>query len=266
MDDYSAYETAELAALYDAVNACRDDAAFWLEMAGQSGPGRLLEIGCGTGRVLLSLARSGREITGIDLSEAMLERARAKLAAEPPGVRGRVRLLHADMTSFDLGRRFAAIFCAFGGFHHLIEVEQQLACLSRCRAHLSARGRLVLDLVNADPAPVQDVADAESTEGESTAELAAWSDGRRIRSWMETISYDRSRQLSESEMTYEIMVPDGGTRRLSETFPLRYVFRFELEHLLARAGFDLIALYGDYDLRPLGDHSPVLLAVAELGE
>ena len=83
----------------------------------------------------------------------MLERCRAKLRAEPPEVRDRVRLLVADMTSFDLGRRFALIICPFAGFQHLRTVEQQLACLERCRAHLLPHGRLVLDLPNPDPAP-----------------------------------------------------------------------------------------------------------------
>ena len=63
VDDYSAYETAEAAALYDAVFAGRDDAAFWLARAAESG-GPVLELGCGTGRVLLPLARAGHEVTG----------------------------------------------------------------------------------------------------------------------------------------------------------------------------------------------------------
>jgi SAM-dependent methyltransferase len=263
VDDDSAYQTDELAALYDAANAGRPDAAFWLTMAREASGGPLLDIGCGTGRVLLPLARAGYEILGIDLSAPMLARARAKLAAEPPEVRERVRLLEADMTSFDLGRRFAAVFSTFGGFHHLRTVDAQLACLGACRAHLRPRGRLVLDLVNADPAPLPDLPGAEPADGETTAELDAWTEGRRVRSWMDTLAYHREQQLAECRMTYEIIAPDGRTQRMSETFPLRYVFRFELEHLLVRAGFGLVALYGGYDLSPLADDSPVLLAVAE---
>jgi len=143
---------AELAAIYDAVHGHRDDGGFWHEVtAAAAGP--ILELGCGTGRVLLPLARSGRAITGLDLSGAMLEHCRARLADEPPEVGDRVRLVESDMTSFDLGRRFAAIICPFGGFQQLRTVEQQLACLGRCREHLLPRGRLVLDVQNPDPAP-----------------------------------------------------------------------------------------------------------------
>jgi SAM-dependent methyltransferase len=265
--DHNAYQTAELAALYDAVNAGRGDAAFWRTMADATGHGPLLDIGCGTGRVLLPLARAGHEMTGIDLSAAMLARARAKAAAEPAEVRDRVRLLQADMTSFDLGRRpFAAIFSTFGGFHHLRTVEEQLSCLERCRAHLRPRGRLVLDLVNADPAPLPYLRDEEPADGEATAELVDWTDGRRIRSWIDAIGYQSSLQCQDSEITYEIIEADGSSRRLTETFQLRYVFRYELEHLLARAGFRVVALYGGYDCSPLGDDSSVLLAVAELAD
>ncbi len=113
----------------------------------------LLEIGCGTGRVLLPLARAGHEITGLDLSPHMIERCRAKLDTEQQEVRDRVRVLTADMTSFDLHRRFAMVISPFGGFHHLLTVEQQLSCLACCRAHLAPRGTLVLDLSNPVPVP-----------------------------------------------------------------------------------------------------------------
>ena len=78
MSDDSDRRAAEFAAIYDAVYADRDDAAFWQAMAAAAGGGPILELGCGTGRVLLPLARAGYEITGLDLSAQMLERCRAK--------------------------------------------------------------------------------------------------------------------------------------------------------------------------------------------
>jgi SAM-dependent methyltransferase len=262
MDDYSAYETAEAAALYDAVFAGRDDAPFWLARAAESGD-PVLELGCGTGRVLLPLARAGHEVTGIDLSAPMIEHCRAKLQREPAAVRARVRLLAGDMTSFDLGDRFATIVCPFGGFHHLRTVEQQLACLERCRAHLRPHGRLVLDLANPDPAPPAYLRDEEQTAREAATELVDWTDGRRVRSSMTITGYQRTLQCSECTMTYEVVETDGTTRLITETFPLRYVFRYELEHLLARSGFSLVALYGDYDGLPFAEESVGLIAVFE---
>src|SRR5712692_7287671 len=70
----------------------------------QGGP--ILELGCGTGRVLLELAKAGHQITGLDLSRRMLARCREKLAALPAETQNRVSLVQGDMTSFDLGEKF----------------------------------------------------------------------------------------------------------------------------------------------------------------
>ena len=141
MDADNDRRSTDLAAIYDAIYEGREDTGFWQTVAAAAGGGPILELGCGTGRVLLPLARAGHEITGLDLSSVMLERCRAKLAAEPPEVRDRVRLVEADMTSFELGRGFAAIICPFAGFQQLRTVEQQLACLDRCLHHLLPAGQ-----------------------------------------------------------------------------------------------------------------------------
>ena len=223
MDNYSAYRSAELAALYDAVYANGADIAFWQVMATAGSEG-LLELGCGTGRVLLPLVRAGHTVTGLDLAASMLARCRTNLQAEPPEVRDRVTLLEADMTSFELDRRFAQIYCAFGTFHHLRTVEQQLACLAQCRRHLLPRGTLILDLINPDPAPSSVNGDVPA-DGDTPAGIVDWTDGRRIRSWATVLDYHRSLQCNDCEVTYEIVEADGTTRRLTETFPMRLVYR-----------------------------------------
>jgi SAM-dependent methyltransferase len=253
---------AELAAIYDAIYAGRDDAAFWQAMAAAAGGRPVLELGCGTGRVLVPLARAGVEVTGLDLSSEMLARCRARIAGEPHEVSERVQLVEADMTTFDLGRRFGAIICPFAGFQQLRTVDQQLACLGRCRAHLLPQGRLVLDLPNPDPAPAEYARDGLG-ERETTVQLVDWTDGRHIRWWMTVIGYDRALQCNECEVTYEIIEQDGFTRRLTETIFLRYTFRYELEHLLFRAGFRIVTFHGDYDRSPFGDTSPAMIVVAE---
>jgi SAM-dependent methyltransferase len=261
MNDYSAYQSAELAALYDAVYVNDADIAFW-EVMVASVNGDLLELGCGTGRVLLPLARAGHRITGLDLAAHMLARCRAKLQAEPPEIRDRATLLEADMTSFDLDRRFAQIYCAFGTFHHLRMVEQQLACLEQCRHHLLPRGTLILDLINPDPAPSDANRDLPA-DSLTPARIVDWTDGRKIRTWVTMLNYQRSLQCNDCEVTYEIVEVDGSTRRLTETFPMRFVYRYELEHLLARCGFRIVALYGDYDRSAFSDESLGMIVVAE---
>lgn len=94
----------------DRIVSCRErqDVAFFVELAQATG-GPVLEAGCGTGRVLIPTARAGYEITGLDLSSAMLAVCRANLAAEPVEVQARVQLVEADMGDFDLGRTFGLI-------------------------------------------------------------------------------------------------------------------------------------------------------------
>ena len=257
MTDYEAYNSTELAEIYDAVYADRDDHAFWAAVAPDDGT--ILELACGTGRVLLPLARAGREIVGLDLSAQMLARCRAALAGEPDEVRRRVELVQADMTTFELGRRFARVASPFRGFQHLTTVERQLACLGRCHAHLQPDGRLVLDLFNPDPSLLYR---HDDSDGEDSAETVPWTHGRTIRWWGRVTGYHRAHQYNQCEMTYEIVAADGTTRRFTERFPMRYLFRHELEHLLARSGFAVVALYGDYDRSPYGDDSPELIVVA----
>ena len=178
-----------------------------------------------------------------------------------PEVRERVRLVVGDMTSFDLGRRFAAVISPFGGFHHLTTVEQQLACLACCRAHLRPRGTLVLDLFNPSPVPT-DLLPDEPVDAEEPATVVEWTHGRRIRSWIDVVGYRPAEQINECELVCEIVEADGSSRRITDAFPLRYIFRYELEHLLVRAGFELVDLFGDYDRSPFADESPGMIAVA----
>jgi SAM-dependent methyltransferase len=288
MDEYSAYQSAERAELYDAVYADVGDVEFWEAIAPPASEGPVLELGSGTGRLLLPLARAGHEVVGIDAAPHMIARCRTKLQAEPADVRARVSLLEADMTSFQLDRRFALVFCAFGSFHHLSTVEQQLACLERCREHLLPGGRLVLDLINPDPEPegasAEDVraeGDAAAadkplavvdsavegvpaSEGYAGAGTVDWTEGRRIRSWATVVGRNRALQVNDCEVTYEIIEANGAERRVIERFPMRFVFRYELEHLLARSGFGVVALYGDYDRSAFCDGSLGMIVVAEV--
>ena len=101
--------------------------AFLWNAAREAG-GEVLELGCGTGRVLIPTARSGVEITGLDLSPDMLKVCRKKLEAEPEEVRARVRLVEADMRQFELSRTFRLVTLPFRPFQHLTTVEAQLAC------------------------------------------------------------------------------------------------------------------------------------------
>jgi SAM-dependent methyltransferase len=255
MSDPSGYdEYGFVAEMYDHVVPYRDrqDVAFFVEMA-QETPGPVLEIGCGTGRVLIPTARAGKEIVGLDMSTAMLAVCREKLSREPADVQARVRLVKGDMRAFDLDRQMGLVTIPFRPFQHLVGVEDQIACLTCIHRHLADGGRLILDLFNPSlPALVDERRRTESA-GEPEFRMP---DGRRVVRRHRAASQDLFNQVLDGELIYDITHPDGREERLVHRFLMRYLFRYEAEHLLARCGFEVEALYADYDRSPYGAKYP----------
>jgi SAM-dependent methyltransferase len=249
-----------LAEFYDAIPLYRDrrDIEFYVALARESG-GPVLELGCGTGRVLLPTARAGIEIVGLDCSAAMLERCRVKLRAERDDVRQRVHLLRGDMAAFALGRRFALITTPFRSFQHLLRVDEQLACLAAARRQLAPGGRLVLEVFHPRPAALHDPAWTEEREDVPETRLE---DGRTFRRAVRIAAFHRAEQVNDVEMVFYITHPDGRSERVAERFPMRYCFRFELEHLLTRAGFQVESLFGGFDRVPFADDSHDIIFIA----
>ena len=124
--------------LYDSVPLyqARKDVDFYVAEA-KAAQGGVLEVGCGTGRILLPIARAGSSIVGIDSSRQMLARCRAKLAAESAEVRKRARVEDHEMRDFDLGSRFPLIIAPFRVLQHLTTIDDQLRFLENVARHLA---------------------------------------------------------------------------------------------------------------------------------
>jgi SAM-dependent methyltransferase len=241
------------------VTTGRRDVEFYLDAARAHGD-PILELGCGTGRVLVPLVRAGHRITGLDLSEAMLARARAKLEKEPREVQQRARILHGDMTNFDLGETFRLVIIPFRPFQHLLSVEAQVACLRRVHAHLVPGGRLVVDFFQTDPRRMYDPAFLEESERLPEASLP---DGRKVQLTDRVIAFHRAEQQNDVEMYFHVTHPGGRAERLVHAFTVRYFFRYEVEHLLVRCGFRVVDVFGNFDRSPLTDDSLEMIFVAE---
>jgi SAM-dependent methyltransferase len=248
-DEYSA-----IAELYDYVVPYRErgDVDFFVEAAKESG-GPVLEVGCGTGRVLIPTAQAGIEITGLDLSPHMLAVCRKRLQAEAQEVQSRVRLVEGDMRRFELDQTFQLITLPFRPFQHLTTVEEQLACLGCLHRHLRAGGKLILDIFN----PMLEAL-VKKDFGAEQAEEPEFSlpDGSKVIRKHCVASRDVANQINHVELIHYVTHPDGRQERLVQAFPMRYLFRFEAEHLLARAGFRVEQLYADYDKRAYGSKYP----------
>jgi SAM-dependent methyltransferase len=257
-------EYESVAELYDEVTpyASRPDVPFFVEMAKESG-GPVLELGAGTGRVLIPTARAGIPITGLDMSVRMLGVCQKKLAAELPETQAKVTLIEGDMRSFELPGAFRLVTMPFRPFQHLLTVEDQLACLHCIHRHLAEAGRVVVDVFN--PMLEALVKDNLGQELEPEPEFTM-PDGRRVIRKHKIAARNFFDQVQQIELIYYVTYPDGRQDRLLQSFPMRYFFRYEMEHLLARAGFVVENLYADYERHPYGTLYPgELIFVAKKG-
>jgi len=226
-----------------------------------SAKGKILEIGCGTGRILIPAAESGCLITGLDISEQMLARCKQKLLAKPEEVQNRVQLVREDMTNFHLDDQFSLVIIPFRPFQHLIDITDQMACLRCINQHLEDGGRLIFDLFQVDP---RKLFGPGFTDQES--EDFAWIDipeGKKFRRSHRVPAKHWSEQYNDVELIYYVSHSDGKVDRFVQAFPFRYFFRYEVQHLLERCGFEVVEIFGDFDMSSLSDDSPEMIFVAE---
>ncbi len=247
-------ERAAVAEFYDhlGIYAGRQDVTFYVDLARESG-GSVLELGSGTGRILIPTARAGIDIVGLDNSDSMMSICADKLLREPAEVQSRVELVAGDMRDFDLGRTFNLVTIPFRVFLHLITVEDQLSCLSCIRSHLGDGGRLALDLFNPW---LERLVDERYLEEHPVGEPFTMPDGRKVARIDRVASRDLFAQVQHVEMIYHVTHPDGREERVVHAFPFRYVFRFEAENLLARSGLEVEQSYADFDGSPFGSKYP----------
>lgn len=245
-DDY-----APTAQFYDYVPLHRDraDVAFYVEEA-LSAKGPVLEVACGSGRVLIPTARAGITIVGVDASTAMLTRCRSSLQQEPTDVQERVTLIHGDMRDFELRRQFALVTIPFRAFHHLLTVEDQIACLTCVHRHLAEDGRFVVDLFNPS---LEVLAKKEVGIEFDTDPPFDLPDGRNVQCRARIIERNLFTQVNDNEFIYYITDQNGAIERIVHPFSMRNTFKFEMEHLLYRVGFAVEHVYGDFDRSPFGE-------------
>lgn len=241
---------ASNAELYDLVSpGAPGDVDFYREEAERAGS-PILELACGTGRILLPLARAGLEITGVDISQPMLSVARRKIETEPPEVRDRIRLLEGDMRDFSLGREFNLALVAYSSFLHMITPEEQRKALLRIREHLGRDGRLIISMFD----PRIDIIEAHTgpagTSPRRIADFVRPDTGRRVIVW-DSRTYNLGAQTADQYRIFEEL--DDGGRVTSTTYnkvSLRWSYRWEMQYLFELCGYEVEALYSDFHRSP----------------
>jgi SAM-dependent methyltransferase len=215
--------------------------------------GPVLELACGSGRLLAPLAQAGFAVTGVDSSTAMLERARQRLNTQ--GLQA--RLVEQPLESLALDGAFRTIVLALDSFGLLTKREDQLHALQAAKQHATHDARLILDLANGNL----------RGSGEASEELVhdlTMPDpqtGRPITKFVLRRAKP-AEQLDELMFFYDEQDERGYLRRSMVELKLRWFTRFELELLLESAGWHVDELYGNYELAPFGPDSDRLLVVA----
>jgi len=250
------------APFYDWENAQtlgRRDVAFWRRVAGGAG-GPVLELGCGTGRVSLPLARAGVNLVGIDRSAPMLDRARAAVARGlsragrrwPEGsrsvsfVRGDIRTLPFEDGAFPM------VLAPYGILQSLIRPRDLTATLASVARVLVEDGTFGIDLVPDVP---------KWREYENRVQLRGRAGGARL-TLIETVRQDPKRHLTTFEQKY-VEQRGGKTREHCFDLTFRTLSVRQMTRQLERAGFRIEAVLGDYRGRPWDDRADVWIIVAK---
>lgn len=249
---------------YDLELASRqvDDLAFWLELLRRERPVQVLEIGCGTGRLTIPLAREGARrnfaVTGLEPEAPMLQRARIRRQQEPLAVRAALRLVPGDIRRMGLPAHYDVALMPYGAAHHLLELDEQIAAWQNVRRHLTPGGLFCID-VDAPKLPA--LARAQHGTPRSQDIDTAGPDGRRLRRSVAT-RYNPAEQRAVHDFEYEATEPNGARRCYQSPFEMHVYYPRELELLCRMTGFRLERMVGSYDGAPFDERARLMIALA----
>jgi len=201
--------------------------------------GPVLECACGTGRVMIPLAKAGFRVHGIDTSSEMLAVLEKKLRGLPEKVRKRITFERKDMRSFVTQKKFRTCIIAFNSLYHLQKDAEIMKFFRRVGMHLEKNGVFIIDIFDADPNYVQGrfVLQAEAKDAK----------GRFLRKYHKTVF--GKNQVNDG--WFRIVIDDHGKRRMiSKKFKLHYLTHDQAWKMLGAAGFKVMKVYANYESEP----------------
>jgi SAM-dependent methyltransferase len=243
---------------YDGAYAAKQDLVdlpFYLELVAQSS-GPILEIACGTGRVLLPIARKGIEIHGVDNSLPMLEILKNHLKGEPNHVRQKVTLTEGDMRDFRLAAKFPLVIIPFRPMQHMYTVEDQVSALITAAWHLTAAGILAFDVFY----PKFEMINAKIGEAVPEMEWRSTFDPATIvRRYFRKESVDKIAQVFSFTFIYRTFRAGELILEETEDCKLSYFTYPHLRALFLLAGLEPVAEYGSFSHGPLDNSSEQMI-------
>lgn len=232
----------------------KEDVDFYVKLA-ERYDGKALELGVGTARLAVQLARRGVDTWGIDSSEHMLRAAERKASQLDPEIRDRLHLLRADVRYFDLGTEFKLIYFPSGSFDHLLTREDQLKALRNVRRHLSPGGVYVFDVYLS---PIRE------DKGWFVQRRRLEDVGLVVR-----VGYHVTRpddRLMTLDIWYELYEEGRMLERYHEGSEVYLHDVDGIEGLLEEAGFEIKEMYGNHEFSPFTEDSEVVVIVAEASD
>ncbi len=203
---YGGYQDSELLVeLYDYSNSAVGGIDFYVDYSRKAG-GPTLELGSGTGRILIPTAVAGCEVTGLDISPHMLKKCQAKLNLQSRDVRKRVHLVQSNITNFNIDRAFSMITIPYNTFQLLVTIEEQKACLGCIHNHLADDGRFILDVFNPDFPKLHD---SKYQQEQGVFADMKLPDGKILSVNSRIASFHRSEQTNDIELIYYVRHPNG---------------------------------------------------------
>ncbi|MFX0000999.1 MAG: class I SAM-dependent DNA methyltransferase [Candidatus Hodarchaeota archaeon] len=228
-----------------------EDIPFYVKNAKDYGD-PILELACGTGRVTIPIAQNKLSITGLDILSTMLKEAKRK--SKEVGVK--IKWIEADMTNFDLNKKFNLILIPGCAFNALIDLKSVEDCLICVKKHLKSNGGFIFDAFN----PNLDILVRDPSKFYPNAEYQD-PDGRGLVSVKENTKYDKANQMLLWRLTYSI---EDKIISKSNEMKLRIFFPQELDAILKYNGFEIKAKYGDSELKPFEPNSRRQIFICEV--
>jgi len=229
----------------------------WYERFARRTGGPVLDLACGTGRLLGPIASAGFDVAGVDLSQTMLDLARQRIAGLPPTVRQRIQLHRQDMSRFQLDRRFGLAYIADNSFRELKTRPQHLSCLRCVYDHLRPGGTFLMTERRFDPASFVDGRKAlpwsEPIQNPATGERVS----RRIE-----IELSNDAKWIRGVMIYKTLHRDGRETTHPCPFEAPVLLTDDYLALFDEVGFSTTVFVG-YEERPDDSAHPILCFVCD---
>lgn len=236
------------------------DVSFYVSAV--SGADSVLELGCGAGRITIPIARSGVSITGVDNAEDMLSLLRLEKEKSAEDTQNRIEIVHADMRTLELKRRFEKVIIPYNGLLCMLSDEDLRSVLRTAAAHLKRHGELIFDIYDVP----SDILDEDSDEEDDAYEfIESILDGKKLVTVLERSVPHPDPRRFDAAYRYQTENKRGEVQVLAEyTIPQRCVLKEDIPPLLQSAGFVLTSMSGDFRDIPVDEDTGQVVVRARL--